>query len=196
MLMDEPFGAIDPITRDRLQDEFLVLQQQIAKTICFVTHDLDEAVKLGDRIAVFGPGGQLRQYDTPDEVLTNPADDYVAEFVGSGAAVRRLSLLELSRLELDQVAVAGGGPGPANGHPVLVVDDSGRPTAWQHLPGLAEPPPLVTVPLSGTVYDAVDVMLDGRTPVVAVVDDDRQPRGLLRWDALVGDLRTKGRRTR
>ncbi|MGH3794309.1 MAG: ABC transporter ATP-binding protein [Pseudonocardiaceae bacterium] len=196
MLMDEPFGAIDPITRERLQDEFLVVQQQVAKTICFVTHDLSEAVKLGDRIAVFGPGGQLRQYDTPDEVLTNPADDFVAEFVGSGAAVRRLSLLELSRLELDEVSVAGRGAVSPNGHPVLAVDSTGRPTAWQHLPGLAEPPPLVTVPLSGTVYDAVDVMLDARTPLVVVVDDAFQPRGALRWDALVGDLRTKGRLAR
>ena len=110
MLMDEPFGAIDPITRDRLQDEFLELQQQIAKTICFVTHDLSEAVKLGDRIAVFGPGGTLQQYDTPDNVLTHPANEFVGEFVGSGAAVRRLSLLELSRLELQSVGLDGGTP--------------------------------------------------------------------------------------
>ncbi|MQA15671.1 MAG: ATP-binding cassette domain-containing protein [Pseudonocardiaceae bacterium] len=192
MLMDEPFGAIDPITRERLQDEFLVVQQQIAKTICFVTHDLTEAVKLGDRIAIFGHGGSLEQYDTPDEVLTHPANDFVAEFVGSGAAVRRLSLLSLSRLELDEVVVSTGDV-PTNGHAVLGVDDARRPTSWQHMPGLTEPPPLVTVPLSGTVYDAVDLMLDSHTPLVAVVDDESQPRGALRWDALIGDLRTKGR---
>ncbi|MGH3910786.1 MAG: ABC transporter ATP-binding protein, partial [Pseudonocardiaceae bacterium] len=193
MLMDEPFGAIDPITRDRLQDEFLEVQRQVAKTICFVTHDLSEAVKLGDRIAVFGPGGRLAQYDTPDVVLTRPADDFVAEFVGSGAAVRRLSLLELSHLELEEIVISSAGT-PAQRHPVLAVDDAGRPAAWRHVPGSAQPPPLVTVPLSGTVYDAVDVMLDGRAPVVVVVDDDGQPRGALRWDALVGDLRTTGRR--
>ncbi len=193
MLMDEPFGAIDPITRDRLQDEFLEVQRQVAKTICFVTHDLSEAVKLGDRIAVFGPGGRLAQYDTPDVVLTHPADDFVAEFVGSGAAVRRLSLLELSHLELEEIVISSAGT-PAQRHPVLAVDDAGRPAAWRHVPGSAQPPPLVTVPLSGTVYDAVDVMLDGRAPVVVVVDDDGQPRGALRWDALVGDLRTTGRR--
>ncbi|MDQ4022083.1 MAG: ABC transporter ATP-binding protein [Actinomycetota bacterium] len=193
MLMDEPFGAIDPITRERLQDQFLEVQRQVAKTICFVTHDLSEAVKLGDRIAVFAAGGRLAQYDTPSEVLAHPADDFVAEFVGSGAAVRRLSLLALSHLELEEIVISSGGA-PTNGHPVLAVDDAGRPSAWHHLPGSAQSPPLMTVPLSGTVYDAVDVMLDGRSPLVVVVDDDGQPRGALRWDALVGDLRTKGKR--
>jgi osmoprotectant transport system ATP-binding protein len=193
MLMDEPFGAIDPITRERLQDQFLEVQRQVAKTICFVTHDLAEAVKLGDRIAVFAPGGRLAQYDTAGNVLTHPADDFVAEFVGSGAAVRRLSLLELRHLELEEVVISSAGAA-ANGHPVLAVDDAGRPTAWHHLPGYAETPPLVTVPLSGTVYDAVDAMLDAHAPLVVVVDDDEQPCGALRWGSLVNDLRTKGRR--
>ena len=191
MLMDEPFGAIDPITRERLQDEFLEVQRQVAKTICFVTHDLTEAVKLGDRIAVFRPGGKLAQYDTPDEVLTNPVDDFVAEFVGSGAAVRRLSLLELSHLELAEIVISSVGT-PTQRHPVLSVDDAGRPQAWHHVPGSASPPPLVTVPLSGTVYDAVDVMLDARTPLTLVIDADGHPRGALHWNALVADLRTPG----
>jgi osmoprotectant transport system ATP-binding protein len=193
MLMDEPFGAIDPITRERLQDEFLDVQRQVAKTICFVTHDLSEAVKLGDRIAVFATGGRLAQYDTPSEVLAHPADDFVAEFVGSGAAVRRLSLLEISQLALEEVMISTGGV-PANGGPVVAVDDVGRPCAWQHLPGHAQLPPLVMVPLSGTVYDAVDVMLDARSPVIVVVDDDGKPRGALRWDSLVSDLQIKGPR--
>lgn len=196
MLMDEPFGAIDPITRERLQDEFLEIQRQVAKTICFVTHDLTEAVKLGDRIAIFAPGGKLAQYDTPQEVLTNPANDFVAEFIGSGAAVRRLSLLTLSHLELEEVATSPEAAG-ADGHPLLApllaVDDTGHPIRWQHLPGSTEPPPMVTVPRSGTVYDAVSLMLDARTPLVVVVDSDERPCGALRWDALVGDLRTKGR---
>jgi osmoprotectant transport system ATP-binding protein len=191
MLMDEPFGAIDPITRERLQDEFLEVQRQVAKTICFVTHDLSEAVKLGDRIAVFAARGRLAQYDTPSEVLAHPADDFVAEFVGSGAAVRRLSLLQISQLELAQIVISGAGAAPKD-HPVLSVDGAGRPSAWHHVPGSERPPALVTVPLSGTVYDAVDVMLDGRAPVVVVVDDDGRPRGALRWDALVADLRPHG----
>ncbi|MFP5070470.1 ABC transporter ATP-binding protein [Pseudonocardia nantongensis] len=189
MLMDEPFGAIDPITRERLQDEFLELQQQIAKTICFVTHDLSEAVKLGDRIAVFGPGGTLQQYDTPDTVLTHPANEFVAEFVGSGAAVRRLSLLELSRLELQTVGLDG--TGERNGAPTYEVDAEGRPLRWAYLPGTEQLPRLVTVPHSGTVYDAVDVMLDSQTELVAVVDDQQQLQGALWWKDLVEGLKTK-----
>jgi osmoprotectant transport system ATP-binding protein len=98
MLMDEPFGAIDPITRDRLQDEFLRLQEQIRKTIVFVTHDIDEALRLGDRIAIFAEGSRLAQFATPLEILTSPADDFVRSFIGGGAAIRRLSLLKVGEL--------------------------------------------------------------------------------------------------
>ena len=79
MLMDEPFGALDPITRDRLQNEFLRLHEIVRKTVIFVTHDIDEAIKLGDRIAILREGGMLAQYDTPDAILGSPADDFVAE---------------------------------------------------------------------------------------------------------------------
>jgi osmoprotectant transport system ATP-binding protein len=96
MLMDEPFGAVDPIAREKLQLEFLRLQQQLRKTIVMVTHDIDEALRLGDRIAIFGPGCRLVQFDTPLEILTNPADDFVRDFVGGGAPVRRLSLLKVA----------------------------------------------------------------------------------------------------
>ncbi len=99
MVMDEPFGAIDPITRERLQDEFLKLQQQIRKTIVFVTHDVDEALKLGDRIAIFGEGSRLAQFATPLEILSDPADDYVRSFVGGGAGIRRLGLLRMGDLD-------------------------------------------------------------------------------------------------
>ncbi len=109
MLMDEPFGAIDPVTRERLQDEFLAIQQRVRKTICFVTHDLDEAIKLGDRIAIFAAHGRIAQYAPPAEILSAPADDFVASFVGGGAAVRRLGLLRLAAVRLrgpDPTAVA------------------------------------------------------------------------------------------
>ncbi len=98
MLMDEPFGAIDPITRERLQDEFLELQQRIRKTIVFVTHDMDEALRLGDRIAIFAEGSRLAQFASPLEILTDPADDFVRSFIGEGAALRRLSLLKVGDL--------------------------------------------------------------------------------------------------
>jgi osmoprotectant transport system ATP-binding protein len=194
MLMDEPFGAIDPITRDRLQDEFLEIQRTVGKTIAFVTHDLQEAVKLGDRIAVFGTGGKLHQYDTPETVLTRPADDFVSDFVGGGAAVRRLSLLELSRLELHPIETGESAVGNANGTPVADVDAQGRPVSWRHLADRdAAGTALVTVPLSGTVYDAVDVMLDGSASLVAVVDDEGLAQGVLHWNDLVTGLKTRER---
>jgi osmoprotectant transport system ATP-binding protein len=107
MLMDEPFGAIDPITRDRLQDEFLDLQQRIRKTIVFVTHDVDEALRLGDRIAIFAEGSRLAQFASPLEILTNPADDFVRSFIGEGAAIRRLSLLRVGDLQEPRTAATG-----------------------------------------------------------------------------------------
>jgi osmoprotectant transport system ATP-binding protein len=100
MLMDEPFGALDPITRDRLQNEFLRLHNQIRKTVIFVTHDIDEAIKMGDRIAILRQGGALAQYDTPEEILARPADDFVAQFVGADRALKRLALSKVGSLEL------------------------------------------------------------------------------------------------
>jgi osmoprotectant transport system ATP-binding protein len=108
MLMDEPFGAIDPINRDRLQNEFLRLQQEIRKTVVFVTHDIDEAIKMGDRIAILREGGDLVQYDTPDAILADPADEFVAQFVGADRGLKRLSLTTLQELDLEP---ATGGDG-------------------------------------------------------------------------------------
>ena len=104
LLMDEPFGAIDPITRDRLQDEFLRLQQEIRKTIVFVTHDIDEAIKMGDRIAILKQQSKIAQYDTPEKILTDPADDFVADFIGGGASIKRLSLSTGSDIETCRLA--------------------------------------------------------------------------------------------
>jgi osmoprotectant transport system ATP-binding protein len=100
MLMDEPFGAIDPINRARLQDEFLGLQARVRKTVVFVTHDIDEAIKMGDRIAILREHGVLAQYDTPKAILDHPADEFVAEFVGADRALKRLALTSLAELEL------------------------------------------------------------------------------------------------
>src|SRR4028118_184116 len=105
MLMDEPFGAVDPITRDRLQQEFLRIQEDIKKTIVFVTHDIDEAIKMGDKIAILKEGGILAQYDTPENTLSNPASDFVRSFVGTDRVLKRLSLLQVKDMPLD----------PANG---------------------------------------------------------------------------------
>jgi osmoprotectant transport system ATP-binding protein len=110
MLMDEPFGAIDPITRTRLQDEFLRLHNEIRKTVIFVTHDIDEAIKMGDRIAILQEGGVLAQYDTPDEILANPASEFVERFVGADRGLKRLSLRRVGEVELEPAIDGFDGP--------------------------------------------------------------------------------------
>ena len=101
LLMDEPFGAVDPIIRARLQDEFLRLQQGLGKTVMLVTHDIDEAVKMGDRVAVFASGGRLAQYDVPAQILGRPADEFVAEFVGASRGLRRLAVTPIDAADLE-----------------------------------------------------------------------------------------------
>jgi len=141
MLMDEPFGAIDPVNRTRLQDEFLRLQEQVRKTVVFVTHDINEAIKMGDRIALLRQGGHLAQYATPAELLTAPADEFVAEFVGADRALKRLGLTTLADVQL--LAPNGLRPSAnrlpqstnvrdalsavlaAGGAPLTVIDDGG-----------------------------------------------------------------------
>lgn len=100
LLMDEPFGAVDPITRQRLQDELLNIQSEVQKTIVCVTHDFDEAVKLGDWIAIFNEGAQLEQYDSPERILANPASEFVENFIGSGAGLKQLTLTRVNEVEL------------------------------------------------------------------------------------------------
>jgi osmoprotectant transport system ATP-binding protein len=108
MLMDEPFGAIDPITRERLQNDFLRLHREVRKTVIFVTHDIDEAITMGDRICLLRQGGKLAQYDTPENILANPADDFVADFVGADRGLKRLGLRRLSEIELSPTPAANG----------------------------------------------------------------------------------------
>jgi osmoprotectant transport system ATP-binding protein len=109
LLMDEPFGALDPITRFRLQTEMRRLHSEVEKTVIFVTHDIDEAIQLGDRIAILREGGVLAQYDTPDAILAHPADDFVAKFIGEDRALRRLALKKLTDVQLEAVDGAEDG---------------------------------------------------------------------------------------
>nr|WP_198652250.1 ATP-binding cassette domain-containing protein [Nocardioides allogilvus] len=114
LLMDEPFGAVDPVVRTKLQDEFLRLQRDLGKTVVLVTHDIDEAVRMGDRVAVFAVGGRLAQYATPMELLARPADDFVADFVGSTRGLRRLTVTPLREEHLEPMdGVSGGQLGAA-----------------------------------------------------------------------------------
>jgi osmoprotectant transport system ATP-binding protein len=131
MLMDEPFGALDPITRSAIQDEFLRLQSQIRKTVIFVTHDIDEAIKMGDRIAVLRGGGVLAQYGTAEELLASPADDYVADFVGADRGLKRLSLHRMRDLVPDGASVAPadqprGGRSIPDGAPTVSAEETLR----------------------------------------------------------------------
>ncbi|TNC27476.1 ATP-binding cassette domain-containing protein [Amycolatopsis alkalitolerans] len=185
LLMDEPFGAVDPITRGNLQDELLRLQSDLHKTIVFVTHDFDEAVKLGDKIAVLGNQSKILQYDTPDAILANPADDTVAGFVGAGASLKQLTLLRVRDVELDQAPLTASiSESPAsvrqklaekNAKYVLVLDERRRPVRWVHLRelggasslGTAGKPLSDLVSLQSTLQDALEAMLveGGGVPV-------------------------------
>ncbi len=198
MLMDEPFGAIDPLNRDALQNEFLRIQAEVRKTIVFVTHDIDEAVKMGDRIAIFGDGGTVHQYDTPENILADPADPFVADFIGSGASVRRLSLTPVGGLALpewptvargsDQAARAAAAAGTDRDH-LLVLDDEGHPTGWipllgpERRPG-EELPLLSRLGPDDSLFDALDLMLSANSSVLAVVDGDGRYRGVVDMDSL------------
>ncbi len=139
MLMDEPFGAIDPINRGRLQNEFLRLQSELKKTVLFVTHDVDEAIKMGDRVAVLKKGGKLAQFATPTELLMEPADDFVEDFVGADRALKRLALMRVRDVDLwtAPLAQAGDPSEPVRAAVeaaevpyALLVDGENRPLGW------------------------------------------------------------------
>ncbi|OFB40651.1 ABC transporter [Mycolicibacterium sp. (ex Dasyatis americana)] len=203
LLMDEPFGAVDPITRQRLQDELLRLQDELRKTIVFVTHDFDEAVKLGDKIAILRQGSEIVQYDTPEHILANPANDFVRGFVGHGAALKQLTLTRVRDVDLHEAAVAhvGGDPAAAvraaqaiEREHVIVLDGQDRPLRWMSLTELDDPHSLqqVTrdedlekVSLASTLNDALDVMLTSSHGVVVVTGRRNVYRGVIRVETIM-----------
>jgi osmoprotectant transport system ATP-binding protein len=182
--MDEPFGAVDPITRGHLQDELLRLQTDLKKTIVFVTHDFDEAVKLGDKIAVLGDQSTILQYDTPDAILANPANDTVAGFVGAGASLKQLTLLRVRDVELTSAVTASVDESPASVRQklteqrttyALVLDQRRRPVRWVHVRELGSATSLSrggrvvgdSVSLQSTLQDALEAILtEGGNAVV------------------------------
>jgi osmoprotectant transport system ATP-binding protein len=172
MLMDEPFGAIDPINRERLQNEFLRLQAEIRKTVLFVTHDIDEAIKIGDRIAVMREGGRVEQFATPAELLMAPANEFVEDFVGADRALKRLALMRVRDIDLWEAPLAFVGQATAEvraklaapdvevPYPLLV-DSERRPLGWLSERDLARDvvPERADSPL-GPLLDGDDVMRD------------------------------------
>jgi len=185
LLMDEPFGAVDPITRGNLQDELMRLQTELRKTIVFVTHDFDEAVKLGDRIAVLGPRSTILQYDTPDAILAKPSCDTVAGFIGAGASLKQLTLKRVRDVQLTEEAITARCDETPDeirrqleerGRSfALVLDDRDRPQRWVHVGQLAGVATLAEagkpitdwVTTQSTLQDALEAILaEGGSAVV------------------------------
>ncbi|QLY34362.1 ATP-binding cassette domain-containing protein [Nocardia huaxiensis] len=205
LLMDEPFGAVDPITRGLLQDELLRLQAELRKTIVFVTHDFNEAVKLGDRIAVLGKGSRILQYDTPSAILAAPADATVAGFAGADAALKQLTLTRVSDVTLVECATAletepvDSLRAAITGHGTdwgLVLDDERRPLRWVTLPQLAHASSLHDagtpvgkgVSLRSTLQEALSALLAESTANAVVTGRRGVYAGLITIDTLVSHL--------
>ncbi len=189
LLMDEPFGAVDPVTRNRLQQQLLDLQAEIKKTIVFVTHDIEEAARLADRIVVLSEGGVLEQYDTPSEVLGRPATPFVADFVGADRGIRRLAVMTVEASELFQpprvldsmsMAEARVAVGGSDSRWAVVVDDDGVLGGWIDLdPGFGGSvadglvPFDVQVPLGTSLRAVFGEMLQHDVSWIPVVDSGR-----------------------
>ncbi|HEY8809025.1 MAG TPA: ABC transporter ATP-binding protein [Solirubrobacterales bacterium] len=196
MLMDEPFGAIDPINRERLQNEFLRLQAEIRKTVLFVTHDIDEAIKMGDRIAVMRKGGHLAQFATPAELLMAPADEFVEDFVGADRALKRLALMRVADIDLWEAPLAHVGQATAEvraklqGAEVpypLLVDSERRPLGWlserdlaaETVPAQPDSPLGPLLDRDDVMRDALADLLQGEAQYAAVADHQGRIAGVL-----------------
>ncbi|MGO4616429.1 ABC transporter ATP-binding protein [Nocardia sp. 2YAB30] len=205
LLMDEPFGAVDPITRGLLQDELLRLQSELGKTIVFVTHDFTEAVKLGDRIAVLGNQSRILQYDTPAAILADPAGETVAGFVGADASLKQLTLTRVRDVELGQCPTAAE-QDPADDLRnmlanrdwpwALVLDGHHRPQRWVSAEQLTHANSLrdigspigTTLSLKSTLQDALEALLAEQTATAVVTGTRGEYVGLITIDTLVAHL--------
>ena len=190
MLMDEPFGAVDPIVRERLQDEFLRLHRRLGMTVIFVTHDIDEAIKMGDRVAVMR-AGRLVQYAPPAQLLAQPADEFVARFVGADRGLKRLALISVGDLPLREAALARDGEAIAGGEGyVLRLDPERRPIGWVNRarPELGPDPSSPIVSRDTRVKDALSALLASGVAMAVVVDDDARYLGTIGLDDITGLL--------
>jgi osmoprotectant transport system ATP-binding protein len=207
MLMDEPFGAIDPINRERLQNEFLRLQREIRKTIVFVTHDIDEAIKMGDRIAILQKGGKLAQYAPPAELLMYPEGRFVEDFVGADRALKRLALQRVRDVDLWKAPLVRIGEPVPEAHAKadnsevpypLLVDESGRPLGWLSDKGLQgervaedlRSPAKPVLELDDILRDALSDLLQEEARYGPVVDHEGAVCGVLSIEMLAHALRT------
>ncbi len=211
MLMDEPFGAVDPIVRERLQNEFLRLQEQLAKTILFVTHDIDEAIKMGDLVAVMQAGGVLAQFGPPAGILANPASEFVARFVGADRGLKRLSLARVA--ELPRRTPVTARPGEAAGTArariladpfpyLLLVDEADRPLGWVDQDDVGADGVLGVddaIPMSPlldrrtTLKDALSLLIEADVQAGIVVDNEGRTEGIVTAGMIMDWIREEGR---
>jgi osmoprotectant transport system ATP-binding protein len=207
LLMDEPFGAVDPITRAHLQDELIRLQRELRKTIVFVTHDFDEAIKLGDRIAVLRERSHIAQFDTPEAILAAPADAFVSGFVGAGAALKRLNLTRVRDMEItdyptvtvdDPLQTVLGRLRSSGTNEILLLDRRGRPYKWlrrgdlmRARGSLARAGTLVhdTVTRDATLRDALEAVLADHAGRVAVTGRHGEYTGVVGTETLMNSVR-------
>jgi osmoprotectant transport system ATP-binding protein len=196
MLMDEPFAAVDPIVRGRLQDQFLDIQDRLKKTIVFVTHDIDEAIKMADRIAILNIGGVVEQYAPPEEILQEPANDFVKEFVGAERGLKRLALMKVSEIKVEQGPVVSVTDSAAEARQVIekfglgwtsVLED-GELLGWideqalKGMDGVSETSPRrfsAYVTERDSLRQALDSIVTSRTQVAVVVSEGQRYKGIL-----------------
>lgn len=208
ILMDEPFGAVDPITRQRLQDELMSIQEELQKTIVCVTHDIDEAIKLGDKILILREGAEIAQYGSPEEVLASPADDFVADFIGSGSKLKQLSLLRVGELPLSRPQTCRVGEPvdevvrrveAAGERSVVILDEQNRPKEYLFLRSLKRHQTVpsfdhelqTVVDQRSTLSDALDAMLVSSHGGAMVTGGARDNYlGVISYDTVTEHIRT------
>jgi osmoprotectant transport system ATP-binding protein len=205
MLMDEPFGAVDPIVRGRLQDQFLGLQRRLGKTIVFVTHDIDEAIKLADRIAILNRGAVIEQYAPPEEILREPANDFVEEFVGAERGLKRLALVRVSEIEVEEGPVVGPGATPdevretmrrfatdwvsvVDGNELLGWIDEAAMDGCIRAGEAAARPFSAYLTADSSLRHALDSIVTSRTQVAVVVSEGQRYLGILTLDRISKEI--------
>ena len=205
MLMDEPFGAVDPIVRERLQDQFLAIQRRLRKTIVFVTHDIDEAIKMADRIVILNRGGIIEQFAAPEEILRSPANDFVKQFVGAERGLKRLALVKVSDIQVEEGPVVTSQAPTAEAHRAMEkfdldwcsVVDEGELRGWvarDDLDGIAtveeaEPKPFSAyVTQDSTLRQALDSIVTSRTQVAVVATEGQKYAGILSLERISKEI--------
>jgi len=207
MLMDEPFGAVDPIVRERLQDQFLAIQQRLRKTIVFVTHDIDEAIKMADRIVILNRGGVIEQFASPEEILRAPANDFVKQFVGAERGLKRLALMKVSDIQIEEGPVVSSSSSSEDARRAMdkfdldwcsVVDD-GELRGWVDrtdldgpgsVGGVAPKPFSAYLTQDSTLRQALDSIVTSRTQVAVVASEGQRYAGILTLERISREITT------